>query len=146
MHKKEEVPDLKVNAWYLDEGTLCGLSSDLERALENIEEMGAQRGLTLNRTKSLLYIPPDADTSENTLPKEILICREGFTLLGCPIGPPNNCNSIFTKRVQKVKDILSKLPDSKDSQMEVTLLRSCLAVPKIMISLILSTFVSPRVY
>ena len=87
MRIKEEVPDLKVNAWYLDDGTLCGSPSDLVRALEIIEEMGAQRGLSLNRTKSLLYIPPDADTSENTLPKEIPICREGFTLLGCPIGP-----------------------------------------------------------
>ena len=92
MRMKEEVTDLKVNSWYLDDGTLCRSLSDLIRALEIIKEMGAQRGLTLNLTKSLLYIPPDADTSENTLSKENPICREGFTLLGCPIGPPSYCN------------------------------------------------------
>ena len=64
IHIKEEVPDLKVNAWYLDDSTLCGSPSDLVRALEIIEETGAQRGLTLNWTKSLLYIPPNAETSE----------------------------------------------------------------------------------
>ena len=93
---KEEVPNFKVNAWYLDDSTLCGSPSDLVRALEIIEEMSAQRDLSLNRAKSFLYIPPDADTFENTLLKEIPICRKGFTLLGCPIGPPKYCNDVLT--------------------------------------------------
>ena len=39
------------------------------------------------------------------------------------------------KRVDKVKDIITKLHDLEDSQMESTLLRSCLALPKVAFSL-----------
>ena len=51
---KEEIPDLKVNAWYMDDGTLCGSPTDLARALGIIEEMGTSRGLVMNQNKSLL--------------------------------------------------------------------------------------------
>ena len=56
---KREVPGLIVNAWYLDDGILCGSASDLSAALEIIEEAGPARGLFLNRGKSLLHIPTD---------------------------------------------------------------------------------------
>ena len=55
--------------------------------------------------------------------------------LGCPIGPPAFCETAMLKRVGKVKEILSKLPDIEDSQMETALLRSCLALPKVAFSL-----------
>lgn len=57
--------------------------------------MGAQKGLTLNRSKRLLCIPLDADESESILPQKIPISREGLTLLVCRM-----------KRVKKIKDIL----------------------------------------
>ena len=57
--------------------------------------------------------------------------REGFVLLGCPIGSPTFCASTVLGRVKKVQELLCLLPDMEDSQMEVTLLRSCLALPKI---------------
>ena len=85
---KAEVPGLRINVWYLDDGTLCGSPHDLVEALRIIEEDGPERGLHLNRAKSLLYIPLDADTTDNPLPSDIPITREGFNLLGCPIGPP----------------------------------------------------------
>ncbi len=57
---KRDVPGLPINAWYLDDGTLCGSANDLSAALAIIEEDGPARGLYLNREKSLLYIPEDA--------------------------------------------------------------------------------------
>ena len=35
---KEEVPSLKINVWYLDDGTLCGTPNDLLKALKIVEE------------------------------------------------------------------------------------------------------------
>ena len=96
---KEEVPGLKINAWYLDDGTLCGSPSDLLEALKIVEEDGPARGLHLNHSKSLLYIPKDADTSLNTLPSDIPTAREGFNL---PIGPPSYCEAKMMKRIEKV--------------------------------------------
>ena len=52
---KEEIPDLKVNAWYVDDGTLCGSPGDLARALGIIKEEGSLRGLTLNRKMTYTF-------------------------------------------------------------------------------------------
>ena len=60
---KRKVPNLHINVWYLDDGTLCGSPEDLLRALEIVEEDGPPRGLSLNRSKSLIFIPQDADAS-----------------------------------------------------------------------------------
>ena len=61
--------------------------------------------------------------------------RGGFDLLGSPIGPASHCESTVLKRVKKVQKILTKLGDLQDSQMETTLLRSCLALPKVAFAL-----------
>ncbi len=71
---QSEVPGLALNAWYLDDGTLIGSPNDLLSALEIIERVGPGIGLHLNKAKSLLYIPAEADES---LPQTV---REG---LGC---------------------------------------------------------------
>ena len=112
---KAEVSGLRINVWYLDDRTLCGSPHDLVEALRIIEEDGPERGLHLNRAKSLLYIPLDADTTDNPLPPDIPITREGFNLLGCPIAPPAFCETAMLKRVGKVKETLSKLPDIEDT-------------------------------
>ena len=57
---KREVPELLINAWYLDVGTLCGSLSDIGSALTIIESVGPSRGLILNKSKSLLFVPADA--------------------------------------------------------------------------------------
>ena len=57
MRIKRELPNLLCNVWYLDDGTICGSPQDLAAALKIIEEDGPWRGLHVNRSKSLLYIP-----------------------------------------------------------------------------------------
>ena len=88
---KLEVPTLKINVWYLDDGTLCGSPSDLMKALRIIQEEGPPQGLILNHSKSLLFIPTEAVSSSNSLPADIPVCREGFHLLG---SPSSFCNNI----------------------------------------------------
>ena len=132
---KREVLSLNTNVWYLDDGTLCGYPEDLQSALNIVEEDGPARGLLLNRSKSLLFVPADADASNNPLPPEIPICRSGFCLLGAPIGPPAFCELTVMKRVENIRAAVSNLHDLEDSQMETTLLRSCLAMPKFNFSL-----------
>ena len=66
--------------------TICGSPQDLAAALKIIEEDGPWRGLHVNRSKSLLYIPPDDDPSNNMLPSGIPFSTTGFSLLGVPLG------------------------------------------------------------
>ncbi len=128
---KSEVPSLTLNSWYLDDGTLAGTPEALLSALKIVEEDGPSIGLHLNRNKSLLFIPPSVDASISPLPADIPIARDGFTLLGCPISPPDYCNDILLARVNKLETTLSTLLDMNDAHVETTLLRSCLAIPKL---------------
>ena len=84
---------VSVNAWYLDDGIFCGSACDLSAVLEIIEEVGPARGLFLNRGKFLLHIPTDCTPDYNPLPAEIPIARDGFDLLGSPIGPSSFCEA-----------------------------------------------------
>ena len=130
-----EVPGLLINAWFLDNGTLCGSPSDLCAALSIIEAEGPSRGLFLNHNKSQLVVPPNATPSVDSLPQGIPISEEGFTLLGSPIGSASFCSSTIFKCVSKIEGLLERLRDIQDSQMETTLLRSWLSLPKISFSL-----------
>ena len=121
---QQEAPGLLMNAWYLDDGTLCGSLSDLCTAIE-------ARGLHLNRGKSLLIIPPGASPSPSSLPAGVPTSDGSFVLLGCPIGPAAHCSSIAMERISRVQNTLLKLRDIQDCQMETSLLRSCLSLPKI---------------
>ena len=127
---KAEISTLALNAWYLDDGTLVGSSEDLSAALHIVESEGPSVGLHLNRSKSLLFIPSTCDSSLSTLPPEIPIVRNGFCLLGCPIGPCSFCEEVLLDRVKKIRVSLERLQDMEDSHFETTLLRSCLSLPK----------------
>ena len=100
-HIRSEVPDLALNAWYLDDFTPVGSPEDLMTALGIIERDGPSVGLHLNRCKSLLFIPEDIDASQSILPKDIPISRCGFTVLGSSIGTPSYCQEVFKSRVAK---------------------------------------------
>ncbi len=133
-----EVPSLSLNAWYLDDGTLIGPPKALLSALKIVEEDDPTVGLHLNRSKSLLFIPPSADASTSSLPDDIPITHEGFTLLSCPIGPPTYCDSVLLAKVDKMKETISVLKDMRDSQVETTLLRSTAQ------TLVCPTYLPPR--
>ena len=114
---KAEVPGLILNSWYVDDGTLMGSAEDLAKALNIIESDGPAVGLVLNRSKSLLYIPQDDVVSASPLPPDIPVTRQGFTLLGCPIGPPSFCEESLLHNVEKIKIALDRLGDLGDSQL-----------------------------
>ena len=61
--------------------------------------------------------------------------RDGFNLLGCPIGPPPFTEAAVMQRMNKLKVSMSRLADLEDSQMETALLRSYFAFPKVAYSL-----------
>lgn len=101
-HILSEVPGLKINVWYLDDGTLCGSPDDLAKALKLIEDEGPALGLDLNPSSTSLRMPILISTPYH--PTSHPICGDGFVLLGCPIGPPSFCEVTMLRRVEKVKD------------------------------------------
>ena len=75
-----------INAWYLDDGTLCGSARDLKAALTIIEGEDPALGLHLNRAKSLLYIPEGASPATNPLPPDIPTTSEVSSSWDLPSG------------------------------------------------------------
>ena len=108
----------------------CGTENELATALSIIESEGPPRGLFLNRSKSLIYTRANTPISHPLL-HDIPTTLNGFILLGSPIGPSTFCEESVSKRIHKVKDTVARLHDLQDSQLETTLLRSCLALPKL---------------
>ena len=74
--------------------------------------------------------PCQCDSSQSSLPPDIPVASGGFCLRGCPIGPPSYCEEIVQARITRIRESLAALHDMQDSQLETTVLRSCLALPK----------------
>lgn len=105
-----EVPDLLINVWYLADGTLCGSSADILKALNIIEGEGPSRGLFfLNMNKSLLFAPEDDKFSQNLLSSDIPTTRDGFVLLGSFVGLQSFCSSMLVVELGKFIPLLPDL-------------------------------------
>ena len=107
-----------------------GPPEGLSAALDSNERDGPSLGLHLNKSKSLLVVPSQCDSSNSSLPSDIPVTRGDFCLLGCPIGPKPYCEEVLQDRISGIRKSLATQHDMQDSQLETTLLRSCLALPK----------------
>ena len=88
---------------------------------------------------SAVWIPGDPDPLQRGIPR---VAEEGITVLGAPLGSPDFVEAALQAKVEKVRKITEALPDLQQPHLEFTLLRSCLALPKIMF-LLRSTDTSP---
>ena len=106
---KEQVPGLVINAWYIDDGTLCGSPADLARALSIIESKQSQishlHPFHLYLTLLFVIFAPLLKGSPSWVPQLA--------------PPPTFCESSVPDRVDK---IISNLSDLQDAQMESSLL------------------------
>jgi hypothetical protein len=103
-----------------------GSVDDLALALSTIEE-GPCRGLFL-RSQVSLYAPANVPV-DHPLLLDIPVTTEGFVLLGSPFGSTGHSESIVSKRVHKVQEILSRLGDLQDWR--PLIFHSCLSPPKV---------------
>ena len=144
MRIQSEIPSLKVNAWYLDDGTQAGNKVELQRVVDIIREEGPARGLHLSTSttvhppalpKSTVWFPHQAtrdDHLERGIPS---INDSGVDLLGTPVGDRAFTEKTIRKRLEKIRQISDKLPQLQDAHTEFSLLRSCLSLPKVMYTL-----------
>ena len=129
----EEVPNLKLNEWYLDDGDLAGTKESLTQAVDIIKQEGPPRGLYLSTRKSTVWCPSNPNGMEDPLNRGIPSIREnGITILGSPVGSPQFIRERIQSKVDKIREITNKLPLLQDAHTEFVLLRSCLSMPKVM--------------
>ena len=138
---KERLPDLALNAWYLDDGTLVGTAEQLREVVDLLQAEGPKNGLTLStratvpppgRPKSTIWCPGLIGGDEDPLDRGIVrIQEEGVVLLGAPIGSATFVAEAIQRKVEKIREITGLLPLLEDPHTEFALLRSCLSMPKL---------------
>ena len=138
---RDEVPSLKVNGWILDDGVLGGQVEDVRRALDILLTDGTARGLELSTehsvptpgtSKSAVWCPDIAHDDVDPLGLGVLPIRgPGFVHLGAPVGSPFFIQGKVKERVDKVANLLDKLPNLENAHSEFALLRSCFSLPKV---------------
>ena len=134
----EEVPDLLLNGWYLDDGSQVGKLADLASVVDIIRQDGPLKGLFLSTTatstrpKSTIWCPelanPDLDPLDLGIPR---IQEPGIILLGSPIGNQQFVHNKIQEKIQTVKELTKLLPLIRDPHSELVLLQSCFSLPKI---------------
>ena len=137
---QEQVPTLDLNVWYLDDGTLVGTLEELGKVVDILNAEGSPRGLILSTSatapdqpKTTVWSKLDVSGDLDPLHKGIPRVRGlGITLLGAPVGHDGFIAEALQEKVDKIASITSLLPDLQDPHVEFCLLRSCLALPKIM--------------
>ena len=118
----------------MDDGTIIGRRSDLQKVFDLLSAEGPDLGLHLNPAKSLIWcgdnLPPDIDGT-NPLARGVPpAAAAGYHLLGAPVGNIPFSRDAVEDRVQKIAEIFDHLPGINDAQTEFSLLRSCFSLPK----------------
>jgi len=109
---KETVPELGLNASYLDDLIAGGTPEQLKEVVDIIQLEGPKRGLILNLKKTELFSLNLAENVEKyqDLPEEIIRnTGSGTKHLGGPVGSKEFCNELVVKRVKKIEYIMEKL-------------------------------------
>ena len=137
------VPTIMLNSWFHDDGTEIGTKKELQTVVDLLVNEGPARGLHLSTAltsphpKSEVWSPlPDFAQEEDPLQRGIpKVQALGVTLLGAPIGYNSFVREALKAKVEQIRSVTALLPSLKKPHIEFCLLRSCLALPKILFSL-----------
>ena len=127
---RDEVPDLKLNSFFLDDSFQIGRTEQLQRALQIIVREGEPRGLRLSPGKSTLWSPSGAVQTDNFGYGVRIITEGGVRVLGSPLGSEEFVKKYLEESVEKCRVISEQLPRLEDNMSSYILTRSCLGLSK----------------
>jgi hypothetical protein len=138
IHKIRDNYNLLLHAWYLDDGTVIGNSREVAKALDIIREIGPRLGLVLNIRKTEIFWP---SYDGNKLCDELFASDIGSPTLGVKLlggaVSRDKCfiEGVAMKRAARVVGLMHILPQLRDPQSELLLLRSCMSIAKLFFGL-----------
>jgi hypothetical protein len=124
-----DVPNLALNVFYMDDGSILGDMDDVFKAWNIIKDVGPQVGFNMNVEKCKLAWATGIVHPENPFGNSVeSFPSSNFTLLGSPIGDAEFCDAfVVAKSVKKAKMLGALLAQLKDSQVAFLLLYFCLS-------------------
>nr|GEZ05953.1 hypothetical protein [Tanacetum cinerariifolium] len=111
--------DLRLQAWYLDDGTIVGDTLIIGKVLKLITKDGPCCGLHLNVDKTEIFWPKEYPRSklEGVFPPNISRPLQGVKLLGGPVSvAPDFSSSLVMKKVSKTIGLLDAVAKINDLQ------------------------------
>lgn len=124
---KAYVPDLVLNAWFLDDGSLIGDIASLSAAWNIIKTKGPLLGLFPNPSKSELFWPTPHPDIAALIPDVPAYLDSGTEILGGCIGSSDFASRSISQKVVKIGQILDLLPLLEHDQSQYLLLKSSLS-------------------
>ena len=129
---QERIPTLRANGWFVHDGLLGGSKEELKEAATILIQEGPRRGLHLSTevtvpgdSKSAVWPPLHRLDRAHPDPLGLgikVIEDLGFTHLGVPLGEEDFILQGVKSRVEKVRQLLDKLPTLEDPHSEFALL------------------------
>ena len=129
---KLEATALDVQAWYLDDGDLCGKLEELQKAYDLAKVEFQKIGLTVNAEKSKLFLPNNDEVPLETfvgVPR--IPASSGVEVLGVPIGSESFVAKTLARKLEELEFLLSRLALLESSLAKFLLLRACLGACRV---------------
>ena len=123
----DKVPDLALNNWYMDDGSLFGKSDDVLRAWNIVKTEGPHLGLFSNLQKCEVISASGCTNSFQHFEPEIIRISDGnMSILGSAIGSKSHCESWVTNKLnKKLPSLINKLNSLDHAQSSFLLLLFC---------------------
>ena len=125
-----QISDLRLQIWYLDDGTFIGTRSSIASQLDSLQSTGPKYGLYLNLNNCEVFWP-SGDQNFPEIPLQVQRVMEvegGADLLGSPIY---GSEQYYNAHINTVTKAQKHLIDIDNPEIEFQLLRSSLSLPKI---------------
>jgi len=124
------------NGWYLDDGSLGGIVSNLIEDLETVRRVGPTIGLLLNEDKCEI-VTDDASVVASiraVLPTVRHVpCRDAV-LLGAPVGDESSVDTVLNSKLTEFRRLASRLT-TLAAHDALFLLKNCFSIPKLLYTL-----------
>ena len=118
--------------WYLDDGTLIGTPEQIQAALQDLSSGLAAVGLSINRSKSVLWSPDPEVVMQGALAAfAITPVGDGVVVLGTPIGSDAFVKTHLSSVLRALKESWERLLSLGNTQAASQILRTCLGPAKV---------------
>jgi hypothetical protein len=119
------IPDLQLNAWYLDDGKIVSTLNDTSRAVQMFVDDRPEHDLHLQLHKSLITSDVDAIVLRCLFSASIKFKTfdDGQKTLKCPISPDLYVQDFIKAKIDNIQSIFDRIPYINNPQIEMIILR-----------------------
>jgi hypothetical protein len=110
------IPDLQLNAWYLDDGKIVGTLNDMSQIVQMFVDDRLEHDLHVQLHKLLITSDADAINLRCLFPVSIKFKTfdDGQKTLDCPISPNLYVQDFIKVKIDNIQSILNRIPYIND--------------------------------